>query len=849
MADTILSGTIQVNYLDDNRRKQLSWIGAATGTQTMNEVYSGMASLLDEAATGDDATCMTAETPVEYTIGIIDANDADPWYINYEAVQHLTGGALRTAGWTRVVGTAVGIVVTPVNTGGAIVPADAGLTITHAAGDSGTLLEVLVPTSGGTEYLVIRPATSAAGDSFDSTSGNLTCNAHVAVQNAAAGTGEQVWANLYNVTPIDADTHVYMYQGLVSTGARARITEINDGNNANSQDWWPEGAFDRCIPLHDITSATLALIDSAYITVFARKGNTLYDSFEVLASSVAGGRNPVPLSAAADSNQTTGYQSITFTAGSGSWNVGDQITGDTSGASAIITLIANAGATQTLHYYLIGDPQITFQTAAEGITNDDTAATGTKNGSAPANQGPALTTWFTNNAFPSLTYTATTYDVADEGTAEGYGITLDVNSNTLQETYEWGKYITRNGGKTTGNTDAIAGEQYVGPTVYLFYGTSPVSGGTIAEGDDVLQETSGATGIVVSHDTTLNQILLRDVRGTFITGSATSATVTSQDAGAGSIEMETADSASVGTFNANKQSPFGTLAGGRTFFARGIVPTNWLAAEENSWEAIPSAGGAAQARPIAITISVSNVFGTAITDATADHVTVHRLTGLAGAIDKEEYSAVGGEVMGDATLAVDGSILADVPGKQAGGMLNFRDADNNNEHYKIRYSSWLGSTFTFANTASTATAGTTTTQITDSGGAFNTTAKRGDIVVNTQGGGAGRGYAYVETVDSNTQLTLDRVITGQVSTDSYELNCIPGVTINTLDDVYLSVIDDYPTATTSSVNIVYTSPIFYRVKVSNTRASTKIKRFVTDGSATGSDVNTATIRNTDTIHS
>ena len=92
MADTILSGDITINYLDDNRRKQATWTGSATGTRTMNEFYSGSATLLDETATGDDATMFTAETPVEYTVGLIDANDGDPWYIGYELMQHMTGG-------------------------------------------------------------------------------------------------------------------------------------------------------------------------------------------------------------------------------------------------------------------------------------------------------------------------------------------------------------------------------------------------------------------------------------------------------------------------------------------------------------------------------------------------------------------------------------------------------------------------------------------------------------------------------------------------------------------------------------------------------------------------------------
>ena len=49
MADTILGGDITVNYLDESRQKMLEWTGTATGTRTMNEVYSAMATLLDEA--------------------------------------------------------------------------------------------------------------------------------------------------------------------------------------------------------------------------------------------------------------------------------------------------------------------------------------------------------------------------------------------------------------------------------------------------------------------------------------------------------------------------------------------------------------------------------------------------------------------------------------------------------------------------------------------------------------------------------------------------------------------------------------------------------------------------------
>lgn len=826
MADTILAGDITLRYLDDNRSKFMRWTGTATGTRTANELYSAQAALLDASATGDDATAMSAETPVEYTVGLIDANDADPWYIQYELMQHITGGAVRTSGWTRTPGSATGIVVVAV-TSNTIVAADVGFDITHADLDSGTLLEVIE--QGATDYLVIRPDSSAAANNFDSAIGTLTCNANTATQAGASVTGEQIWANLFNVTPVDADTHAYMYQGTVADAARARIADVNDA----TQDWWSEGAFDRCIYIRDFKTASNPVIDSGFITTLARKGNTLYDSFEIEASTVSGGRNPVALKASADGNHTTGYQSITQTASAGNWSVGDEVQGDTSGARAIITLIVNPGATQTLHYYLIGDPQTTFQTAAETLTNNDDTGTGTKDGIAPAAQGPALATWFTNNAFPSVTHANTTFDIDDDGTAEGWGYTLNCNSNPLTEVYEWTQHVTRNGETGTTNTDGIEGEQYVGPTVYLSY--SGAVTGAITEGNDVTQETSGATGIVVSHDVTLKQILLRDTRGTFATN-ATTHTLTDNDS-SGTVEI---DLLATG-FNAFTDAPLGRLAGGRWFGPRGELLSNWVAADENSFQLIDSAGND-RVRPIAISLSVSNLVGTDETTTTDDYVVSHRLTGLAGAIDKTEYSAVGGEAVGAATLVVDGAITADTAGKSAGAVLNIRDASNDNQHYRIRFSSWDTSTFTFANiVVASADAGTNSTTIVEAG-AF-ATAKRGDLVLNTTRSNA---VSYVTSVDSANQVTISPAITGQTTADAIELNACP-VIINTADDVYVSLIDEFATSATASVSLVFVSQIFYRVKVSNTRNAEAIERFVTDDTTNGTDRNVATIRNADTI--
>lgn len=829
MSDTILSGDVTVYYIGDTRQKRIAWTGAATDTRTVNEVFSALNDLMDDPTQSDDASVMSAETPVEYTIGTIDAGDLDPWYMTYEMAQHLTGGSIKTANWARVQDSNVGIVIVPVTSAGrTIVAADVGYNHTHGDGDSGTLLEI-IDIGGTNDFLVIRPDSDGIGDNFDTGSGTITSGrgAFTATQAAAATTGEQIWANLYNVTPIDADTHVYMYQGLVSDATRARVADITTAG----EDWWAEGAFDRLIYIRDWQTAANPIIDLGYVSVFARKGNTLYDNFEVLTSTTSGGRNPVPLSAANDLNQTTGYWSTTVTGGSGNFTVGDEIQDDTTGARGIITQIDNPGATATYHYYTIGDPQLSFDGGAITNNDDTGAATGS---SAETAQGPALSTWFTSNTAPTITHTSTPTDIDDDGNDEGYGIDIDCNQNPLTEVYEWLKYITRNGETSTGSTDTIEGEQYVGGTVYLEYSGSVT--GDLAEGDYVTQETSGASGIIISLDTTNKEILLRDTRGTFATH-ATTETLTNPSTGSVEIDVEAT------AFNANKQSPFGTLAGGTFFGARGVVLSDYLAADENNFQ-LTASDGTTNSRPQAYTITISNLVGTDETTQTDDIATAFRLTAAAGDIDKTEYSSTGAGAIGDATLVVDGTITADTPGKTTGGVLRIRDASNANKEYRVRYDSWDTSTFTLSNIVIASADAATTTTIQETG-AF-TNAKRGDIVVNNGNGHDGISYV-IEVTDANNVI-ISPAITGQTTGDAIELNALP-IAMDTLDDVYVPLIDTYAASDTATVSIVTGDvTIDYRVRVRNVRAATKIKTFVTDDAITSANRSVATIRNTDTIH-
>jgi len=838
MADaTILSGDIGVNYLANNRQKLMYWIGGTLTEYTMNQVYSAMATLLDETTTIDSGTAFSAETPVEYTTGKIDTGDTEPWFMSFDLMEHITGGALKTSGWTRAEGSNTGIIMVPIDSTGTIVASDRGNTIvTDTDGDEGTLLEY-IDTGGLTDYLLIRPLTSAIGNSFNNAptaDDGLTCNGHITNQNGVATTGEQVWANLYSIGTIDSNVHLYLYQGEAADDAdRNRVYSWND----NTQDWYGNGHIDICVALNDITTASWPTIDAGYITVFGRKYGDLYASFEVANSTAAGGRNPIPLQTSADLDNTTGIRTVSTGAFSDTlFTVGEIISEAVSLARGIVT---SSIQDTSISYIPIDDPQIAFfSSGAQLITGATSGFTATS--SADAAAGPSTAAWFDQATTPTIVFTSTTYDVDDDGTPENYAITIDCKFNPLTEVYEWLKYATRNG-EVTNDLDGINGERYIGGEVYLEY-SGAVGVGTIDEGDNVSQATSLATGIVISHNTVDKILLLRDARGTFNkTGLVSSLEAT----GLGTITPDVAAT----TFAPKAASPLGTFAGGTFFGARGVLLANWATTDENSFQLTPVEGGTLE-RPQAFIIAVTNLYGGAETVDDHDRVSVFRLATDGGIVKKTEYNANGGETPGDASLLVDAGITQDTPGKSTGGWLVLVDDPAGiGAEYKIRYDSWDTSTFTLSNYAQfEADATTNATQITDSTGTMATDLLRGDLVYNVTRDLVG----YIKTVDSDTQITLEGAgIAGQVAGDLIEINCIP-ITVTGDDDVYVPFIDKIASAASESVSVIFVATVYYRVKVRNTRSSGDngpIKPYSSDGTVATSTSNQSVpvIRTEDTI--
>ena len=580
-------------------------------------------------------------------------------------------------------------------------------------------------------------------------------------------------------------------------------------SDETDQDWWPDGHLDRAFPITDYTTDNFPIIDEGYMTVKANQYGSKYTYSIIRMNTTSGGNVSAGLSSGADINNTTGYASVTTTAvATDDFSVGDEIedTTTTDGARAIITQIDGTSPTYTFHYYLIGDPLTDFPSGAVTITNNDATGSATKNTSAPAAQGPALNTWFDGNTIPTYTFANAQADINDDGTNEEYGITITMASCSLAQMHEYNKYAQRRG--STLDHDGLDGQEWIGLDYAINYASIT---GTVGEGSTVTGATSGATGVVVSNPAgTNNTALLRNSRGTFVDGERIYLTDGVHEFDASGLTVEVIVPVA--------ESSFGTKAGTSFFASRGVLLSGYKTAEENNFSLI-DATGTGRARPTSITMEILNL-------KQHDYASCFRLTGSGGIIEKDEFSATGGEAIGAATLTVDGTVPADVPGKTLGGTLVLVDVSDSNMEYVLRYDSYAAATgvFTLSNIVVTAEALTDTNTIIDTG-AF-TNAKVGDLVLNTTRSNA---VSYISEVTSANEIQIWPPIANQASGDSIEINACP-VLVDTADEVYVLIVFEFKESDGSaSASMQYVADIFSRVRVRNTgNATTKIKGYTAD---------------------
>jgi len=666
----ILSNDFTVYFTNDtDGDKQIKWIGSATGTRSVNELYSALQDLFDNDAASeglymDEGIPMSTQTPTEYTIGEIESSDNEPWFIDEETIQHLKGGSLQTTGWTRTEGTDIGIII--ITYTGTPSPAfdsgDIGAVIVHVEdNDAGKLLHY----DTTNKKLWIRPDNSAAANSFNSGGGtmNITGGPQGLDQSAAAPiSGENIWSNIYSLGSIVNETEIYVVQ------ANTKLTQ-----------WWATGHIDILVLVQEMDSP----IDNGILTVYARQYTQSYDHFETTVAS--GGRNPIPFSTNDDINNDTGYRLLNGSSGASDFDVANYIYAPKAGGwsaatkKGVITAIAGDATDPDITYYPIGD--LTAFAPADIVQEYDPSTAADGDGDCTADT--VADTEIASLSGITFTFGADSKDLSDGKGASPYDVVIDCGGNTLADFYEYTKYVTRRGSDTSLN--GANGEQYYTPGTHrISYDTQTAD---FTEGATLTGQTSAATAeIVADHDDgTSGTLIIKTVRGDFDDSTPTPEII--QDDSGGPNGSATIVSGGIETTAIIKASPFGTFAGDQFFGARGVWIHTMHANDANNYQ-LTDSENVAHTPPASVSVEVGGL-------ESGDRVTVFRTTGDNEVIDKTYIVSHATEnAAGNGTWEASAAIPSDTPST---GYLRIVDTSLETEE-RLQYTGWNGAIFTLSGT-------------------------------------------------------------------------------------------------------------------------------------------------------
>lgn len=755
MSDVILSGDFTVYYTADANRKQIKWTGGATTTRSANELYSALQDLFDELTQLDDGSPMSAQTPTEYTIGAIDASDTVPWFIDDETIQHITGGAIKTAKWERISTVQAGLVQIAVSANAAIVYGDIGNVVTVTAGTNTSATGVLVDFKGvgATTKLIVRPTDASTTHDFAGAT-NITVNAHATgAMTCVVTTGESLWANIYSLGSLTTDSGKNPTADLYVYKNGAKVQRLAVGQAAYQ--WWPTGHIDILMKVKEagataftattsasitvtgisintgllrvgqpifgssipagttiasivsISSITLSqaataastnvyvnTIDGGYVTVLAREFDTTYDYFTVDLNS--GGRNPIPLATGSDLNNTIGPRMFVASTGTGTFTVGEIIyTGASlvaATAKAVITAVSGTTPTQTVRYTLIGD--LTELSAT--VTGAVSAATATAFSTAPTTSNAVLNPASFSGAGMGITYGAFTDDINNGNLGKSYAIKIDPGANkyVLSSMYEWTKYITRRGSAGFSLNNGANGD------------TAAINGERYIGAETILTYTTAGFGAYAA-----GTVIFQSATGAFGTVVAHDNANTTAQVGSwtkfillrnvrGSFNASSVTDGTnatvptgVNTFTPIKANPFGTFAGGKFFCAPGVHfnRTNLASADIQAYQ-LTALDSSTQVPPNIIAVAISGL-------AAGDAAGVFATRTTVGVVDKASYTMPTTAAAGGTTLAVTSgtrtAIATDEP--QAGFIRAVKTISTGiTQEHRYRYASWTGTTFTLS---------------------------------------------------------------------------------------------------------------------------------------------------------
>jgi hypothetical protein len=200
----------------------------------------------------------------------------------------------------------------------------------------------------------------------------------------------------------------------------------------------------------------------------------------------------------------------------------------------------------------------------------------------------------TVGAYSGITFDfgAASKDLGNGNGSQPYDCVIDCNNHSIQEVYEYLKYVTRTGSSTTLN--GVNGEYYQAVGDIRLNYTSEASG-PFVEGN-AITSSAGGTGYIVSliDAGSTGTLVIRNVHGSFantntLTSSGTTATIN----GVPEIILQ------------SKQAPFGVFSGGKLFGARGVWLENVASADSINYQLVDSLG-VTQVPPISVAVTVKD---------------------------------------------------------------------------------------------------------------------------------------------------------------------------------------------------------------------------------------------------
>lgn len=809
--------------------------GASATVYTSLQLYSAIADAADEFQAMGFRNPALPVTPNAFTL-------ENKYFMPRSSTEWLKEGTW-SADWSYstspdTVGN--GVVAVEWSGGTGPVTGDIGRLITQGdTGDTGTLLDFETLPDGTTTVVWIRPddSTPTTGDVFDGT-GTLivTGGTMSATSSSNAVIGSTRYTAIQAIGSVPTSTEVYIYQN------RTKLTD-----SAGGFQWWTTdpnvslGIISVLVRTHYQAAGltdTDGIADSD-LEVFARQYTTLYDNFRLNVG--AGGFSALPLASSPDINNTTGYRTLTGSGGSGTFVAGEEISEAVSGAEGVLTAVGGSVAAPVLEYYLIGDVGIDFNSSgAQTITGADSGATCTSAAPAANGGGPTDATSGEGGTV-TITLGATTADHDGNAAQEPYSATIDAQTNVpIGKVYERIKYVTRRGATATelfGAGVNVPGESYRGLESLIYYDGQV---GTMTEGDDLVTDPAGQWSARLMADRTATTPEGVNQRYITVTDQQTSLASLANDQ---VIDDESGDSVTVDTAGAGgailsiasvKASPFGTYTGSQIFGAQGILYTG---IDLNPQDYILTDDlGSLRTPPNTVTYLVDNT-------AAGDRVLVARDTGTTGVIDKDQFGGMTVTTISSKSITVGGSIDSEVP---PAAWVRVVAVDEQQEH-RYKYDSrttGASGVFTLTDiTAASATAGTSDTALSKTGGpSFITEGVEIGMLVHV----ATRSSTYeVVSVDGADDLTIKLIFGagGFVSGDAYTINeTIQAYDTN--DDLFDLIIDAEAT-TTSYTNTFVQSTTFGTV--CNVRQGKVILPFTQNQSVGASGATVTVVRQPDTI--